>query len=129
VGFPGESEADFSETLDVCRQIGFSKIHIFPFSARRGTPAAEYPNQVEPEIKGARVEALAAWEVKLREDYYRGLFGKPLRVLIEKIENGIAHGTACRYATCQVPADSATAIGQFVGFIPRGIDRESGCLI
>ncbi len=48
VGFPGETEADFAETCRVVREIGFSKIHQFPFSPRRGTPAAEMPDQVPP---------------------------------------------------------------------------------
>lgn len=129
VGFPGESDADFEDTLNVCRQIGFSKIHIFPFSARKGTPAADYPDQVAGEIKAARVEQLTAYEVALREDYFRQLAGKPLRVLIEKIENGEAQGTACRYATCRLPSQSDMKLGGFVSFVPRGIDREAGCLV
>jgi len=46
VGFPGETDAEFVETVAAARAVGFSKIHIFPFSARRGTPAASMPNQV-----------------------------------------------------------------------------------
>lgn len=129
VGFPGESDADFEDTLNVCSQIGFSKIHIFPFSARKGTPAADFPDQVAGEIKAARVEQLTAYEVALREGYFRQLAGKPLRVLIEKIENDEAQGTACRYATCRLPSLSEMKLGGFVSFVPRGIDREAGCLV
>ena len=51
VGFPGETEAEFADTLHVVREIGFSKIHQFPFSPRRGTAAAEMANQVPPAVK------------------------------------------------------------------------------
>ncbi|MFM2094715.1 MAG: Threonylcarbamoyladenosine tRNA methylthiotransferase MtaB, partial [Planctomycetota bacterium] len=50
VGFPGETEADFAETCAVSRAAGFSKLHLFPFSPRRGTPAAEMPDQVLAEV-------------------------------------------------------------------------------
>lgn len=129
VGFPGESEDDFAATLDVCRQIGFSKIHSFPFSARKGTPAAEFPDQIDAEVKAERMRRLAALEVALRDDYFGKLVGKPLRVLVEKIDDGVAFGTSCRYATCAFPAGRDVAIGSFVQFIPSGVDRESGCLV
>ncbi len=129
VGFPGESEDDFAETLDVCRQIGFSKIHSFPFSARKGTPAAEFPDQIDAEVKAERMRRLAELEVALRDEYFGKLMGKPLRVLVEKIDKGVGLGTSCRYATCAVPAGRDVAIGSFVQFIPSGVDRESGCLV
>ncbi len=62
VGFPGETDDDFAATCRVVREIGFSKMHIFPFSPRRGTPAAEMPSQVPPEVKAARIEQLEALE-------------------------------------------------------------------
>ena len=54
VGFPGETEADFEDSLDACRQIGFSKIHMFPFSPRKTTPAAEMDNQIPKAVKTQR---------------------------------------------------------------------------
>ncbi len=59
VGFPGETDADFADTCRVAREVGFSKIHIFPFSPRRGTPAAEMPDQVPP--AGERLPAWSGW--------------------------------------------------------------------
>ena len=60
VGFPGETEDDFLATCQVAEEVGFSKIHIFPFSARRGTPAAEMADQVHPAVKADRAARLAA---------------------------------------------------------------------
>ena len=62
VGFPGETDADFEATCRVSRECGFSKIHIFPFSARKGTPAAEMADKVAPEVKAERCARLAALE-------------------------------------------------------------------
>jgi threonylcarbamoyladenosine tRNA methylthiotransferase MtaB len=110
VGFPGESEADFAATLSVVREIGFSKIHQFPFSPRRGTPAAEMSNQVPPPVKAARLEKLAALETELRDRYYESLCGMQLRVLIESpVPNrpGRMVGTACRYAPVELPGTIA----------------------
>ena len=67
VGFPGETDAEFQETIDASRAVGFSKIHIFPFSPRRGTPAAEMPNQVPKHVQQERSRELAAVEAELRD--------------------------------------------------------------
>jgi threonylcarbamoyladenosine tRNA methylthiotransferase MtaB len=110
VGFPGETDADFAATLQVVREIGFFKIHQFPFSPRRGTPAAEMPDQVPPPVKAARLERLTALETQLRDRYYESLRGTRLRVLIESpLPNHPSHmlGTACRYAPVELPGTVA----------------------
>lgn len=107
VGFPGETDEDFSATLDACRQIGFSKIHVFPFSPRRGTPAAEMTNQIPKELKTARGSELARLDEQLRKEYFSRLVGEELQLLVEKVENGIATGTACRYVQVRCPVEEA----------------------
>jgi threonylcarbamoyladenosine tRNA methylthiotransferase MtaB len=105
VGFPGETEGEFQQTCDVCEEIGFSKIHIFPFSPRRGTPAAEMPQQIRPEVKADRTERLAKLATRLRDAYYERLIGMPLRVLVQApfpTRSGIMSGTACRYAAVEL---------------------------
>lgn len=114
VGFPGETEAEFQETCDVAREVGFSKIHIFPFSPRRGTPAAEMPEQVPGDIKADRRARLAAIEDQTRAAYYEGLVGKTLDVLIEAPQADAPHlavGTSCRYAPVVCKMDQVQ-IGQ-----------------
>ncbi len=103
-GFPGETEAEFQETLDTCRTIGFSKIHMFPFSPRQGTPAADMPGQIPREIKARRGQAIADCERELRESYARSLVGANLRVLVENREpaEAIVTGTACRYLPVRI---------------------------
>ena len=137
VGFLGETDAEFAETVDVCRQAGFSKIHIFPFSARRGTPAADMPGQLPKQVKQQRGRELARVEMDLRDEYFASLSGMKLRVLVEgespaatqhagasptaahpnaAAANGhpsnLLTGTSCRYATVALPAASGE-IGAF----------------
>ena len=88
VGFPGETDAEFQETIATARAVGFSKIHIFPFSPRRGTPAAEMPNQVPKHVQQERSRELAAVEAELRDAYYDSLLGRRLRVLVETEDRG-----------------------------------------
>ena len=60
VGFPGETDEDFEDTCELARHCGFSKIHVFPYSRREGTPAAARPDQVAPDVKAARAARLRA---------------------------------------------------------------------
>jgi threonylcarbamoyladenosine tRNA methylthiotransferase MtaB len=113
VGFPGETDAEFAETIATARAVGFSKIHSFPFSARRGTPAATMPDQVPAHVQQQRSRELAAVEMELRDEYFASLRGARLRVLVESHEEGVLVGTSCRYAPVELAA-SASSIGQLV---------------
>ncbi len=105
VGFPGETEDDFDQTCRVAEDVGFSKIHIFPFSPRRTTAAAEMPYQVAADVKADRCRRLAELERQLRDRYFASLLGRQLEVLLESRSErpGYAHGTACRYAPVELP--------------------------
>lgn len=116
VGFPGETDAEFEETLDACRKSRFMKIHVFPFSTRKGTPAADFPDQVKPEVRKERCRILRELERDLAEDYYQTLVGRELEVLVERESRdrpGWVSGTDRRYAPVEVPGTSHD-IGTFV---------------
>jgi threonylcarbamoyladenosine tRNA methylthiotransferase MtaB len=116
VGFPGETDEDFAATCRTVENCGFSKIHIFPFSPRRGTPAADMPNQVPKQVKSDRTSQLAEIECGLRQGYFASLHGRSLRVLVESALSDSTSryvGTACRYAPVELKA-SATSAGNFV---------------
>ncbi len=101
VGFPGETDADFEDSCRVVREVGFSKVHIFPFSPRRGTPAADMPEQLSKPIKSQRGRQLSELAVELRRQYFERLTGMRLRVLVEGVDpesSGKLVGTSCRYA-------------------------------
>ncbi len=123
VGFPGETETDFAETCQMASEIGFSKIHIFPFSARPGTPAASMSGQIAPDVKADRCRRLAFLEGRLRDDYFRRLIGRRLRVLIEgSIADRLGRvvGTSCRYAPVELPGEPSLR-RSFVDVIAREV--------
>ncbi len=109
VGFPGETEADFEQTCRVVQEVGFSKIHVFPFSLRQGTAAAQMPDQVPRAIRAQRGQRIAEIERDLRERYFRSLLGRRLRVLVESAsdpQRQQAVGTSCRYAPVELTEPS-----------------------
>jgi len=83
VGFPGESDDDFERTLSVCQKVGFSKIHIFSFSPRKGTLASGMKNRVKPEIIKKRFIMLNNLEKELSLGYKQLFLGKEVDVLVE----------------------------------------------
>ena len=108
VGFPGETQADFQDSLDACREIGFSKIHMFPFSPRKGTPAATMPDQIEKAVKRQRGAVVRELETELQQAYFETLVGEKLQLLVESVEpDGNVKGTSCRYG--QVVASGLNA--------------------
>ncbi len=116
VGFPGETEEEFEQSLETCRRVGFMKIHIFPFSSRAGTKAAEFTDKVRPTTIRDRVDRMATLEHDLAIDYYRSLHGERVEVLVEQLsENrpGYVSGTDRRYVPVEIPGTGAD-IGQLV---------------
>ena len=87
VGFPGETEEEFEETMKLSEQCGFAKIHVFPYSPREGTPAAKMKNQVPPDIKKGRVKRLISLSNKLENAYQKKFEGKTLSVLFEEYDS------------------------------------------
>ena len=109
VGFPGETESQFIETSDMVRKIGFSKIHVFRFSAREGTEAADMPGQIPFQIKRNRSMELARIADEIRKEYAQTLVGKTVQVLCEmKTSDGRLSGTADRYLTVTAPMDGGS---------------------
>lgn len=84
VGFPGETEAEFSQTRQFLQKIGFYEMHIFKYSVRGGTRAAVMPNQIPEEIKSRRSDELITLEKSMSEAYRRGLIGRELQILLEE---------------------------------------------
>ncbi len=112
VGFPGETEEDFEATCRLVEEVGFWKLHVFPFSPRPGTPAAQMPDQVPPPVRQRRVRQLLKLQEQLRKRYFQSLIGRRLQVLCEtqteptaEHPQGLTRGTACRYVPVAVPGE------------------------
>lgn len=84
-GFPGESEDAFEESCDFLRSTGFAKIHVFPYSRRKGTVADKMPEQVPDEIKKKRAEKVSAIETAMRMEYRKSFIGEESTLLIERL--------------------------------------------
>ena len=103
VGFPGETEEEFAATLDFVRSCGFAEMHIFPYSIRTGTPAAEM-EQVPKAVKEERAARAAAVAEELHQRYLSGCVGQVYPVLYEQPYEGIWHGHAPNYMTVTATA-------------------------
>ncbi len=106
VGFPGETDADFDETLAVVREAGFCKVHIFSYSPRAGTPAAEMTEVVPTQVVAERCDRLRELERELATTYRRGLIDRTLDVLVEgadPLRHGFVRGTSCRFVPVSFP--------------------------
>jgi threonylcarbamoyladenosine tRNA methylthiotransferase MtaB len=117
VGFPGETDAEFAQTLATCRQARFMKIHAFPFSPRKGTPAAEFDEQIPAPVRKQRMQRLALLERELAVDYYASKIGTSLEVLVERTchepdRTGWVRGTDRHYIPVELPGGS-DHVGQF----------------
>ncbi|WP_417379768.1 tRNA (N(6)-L-threonylcarbamoyladenosine(37)-C(2))-methylthiotransferase MtaB [Gimesia sp.] len=116
VGFPGETDEEFAETMRACEEAAFMKIHIFPFSARKSTPAATYEDQILPEIRQERCAQLADLERSLAQKFYHTLIDRDLEVMIEREcddRPGWVRGTDRWYAPVVCPGTKAD-LGKFV---------------
>ncbi|MCL2357222.1 MAG: tRNA (N(6)-L-threonylcarbamoyladenosine(37)-C(2))-methylthiotransferase MtaB [Defluviitaleaceae bacterium] len=87
VGFPGESDADFEESLNFVRETAFAQIHVFEFSAREGTPAANFPEQILPKIKNGRGKIMRELAAKLQSNFLLAQVGTTAHVLFESREH------------------------------------------
>lgn len=105
VGFPGETDEMFAKGLQFAREMDFAKIHVFPYSPRRGTPAASYPNQVDENVKKERALAMQAMADEKADEFRRRFIGKTAQVLIETKRNGIADGLTSNYLRVYLPEE------------------------
>ncbi len=104
-GFPGETEAEFAETLAFVEKVGFARIHAFPYSRRSGTLADRMPDQVDEGKKHKRTNQLIELGNKLEENFVKGLIGSVQSVLFERAEgDGLAEGYTGQYVRVRAQA-------------------------
>ena len=105
VGFPGETDDDFNENVDFIRKVGFSKVHVFPYSKRDGTKASRMDNQIDPNTKKKRTKQLLDISLELENNYYNSFIGKNEKVLIEKVLDGYSYGHTTNYLYLKIPKE------------------------
>ena len=123
VGFPGETEDEFEESRNTVKKVGFSSIHVFPYSRRKGTVADKMDNQVDENIKNIRSEKMIEIGKELKKDFFEKYLGKTMTVLVEReTEKCIFEGHTSNFI--QVFAKGKSAEGELVSVKLTGYKDE-----
>ena len=125
-GFPGETEEDFLETVAFAEKIGFMKVHVFPYSRREGTPAANAPDQVDKHTKLDRCARLQTACDALRNSFLRQMVGSTQEVLFETPKHGMQQGYTRNYTPVAVACPDCLT-GQIRNVKITGTDGD-GCV-
>ena len=121
-GLPGEDEEAFRNTCRLVEDLPFSNLHVFPYSPRPGTPAADMTEQVPRDVARARAAELIALGKEKRNTFARSLLGHPLEVLVERLDDeGAAHGWTGEYIAARVRGEGLQP-NQLVAFTPTAYD-------
>lgn len=107
VGFPGETEDEFQETLDLIEKVKFLKVHTFPYSPRSGTVAADLPDQIPPNIKDLRCQTVLTLSEDLEQEFLKKYLGKPLSVLPEQQKENGYYGLSQNYLPILIETEEA----------------------
>ncbi len=108
IGFPGETDAAFENTYALVQELPVTYLHVFPFSARPGTPAAHYPDRVAPVVIKARCEQMRRLGQAKRIDFFQKSIGKQLEILVESTRHaptGLLKGISSNYIPVLIDAD------------------------
>lgn len=105
VGFPGETEEEFNQTYEFLNEIKFYKMHVFPYSPRRGTVAEKMPNQIDGNIKEERSKKLIELSNRNQEEYNKEYIGKKVEVLFEEKEGEFYKGHTQNYIVVKYKTD------------------------
>ena len=116
-GFPGETEDEFRETLDFIRKVGFSRIHVFPYSPRPGTPAAAMGGQLSETVKQQRCRELIAAGRELSQCYQRQWIGRSAVLLPEEKTDGCWEGYTPEYLRIRLNPEAVCSAGVPVSVI------------
>ena len=115
VGFPGEDEKEFSESLKFVESVGFAKVHVFPYSRRSGTVADRMPLQLTKSVKEERARLMSDMSQRKREEFLRSQVGITTTIVIEQeIENGVFEGYTPNYTPVRISLHSCELKGDCV---------------
>lgn len=124
VGFAGETQEDFEETVAFVREIGFEKVHIFPYSVREGTRAASFDGQIEKAEKERRVKVLSHTADAIRRAFLKAQIGKTVSVLLEtKTDGEYGFGYTANYTPVKIKNPACEA-GELVDVTVTSCDGE-----
>ena len=105
VGFPGESEELFNTTIETCKRVGFSKLHVFPYSERKGTASALMDGKIDQHEKKERARKLIEVSEKLETKYMSKFIGREVEVLVEEYKDGYSYGHTGNFLYCKIAGE------------------------
>jgi threonylcarbamoyladenosine tRNA methylthiotransferase MtaB len=118
-GFPGEDDAAFEATRTLLESLPFSNIHVFPYSERPGTPAAEMTESVPVHLRRERARELLRLAERKRQDFAARFVGREVEVLVERRDaNGIGRGWTGEYVETRIANCPPEAVGQVLKVTP-----------
>ncbi len=126
VGFPDETDRDFEDTLTLAEEVGFARIHVFSFSARKGTPAEKMTPKVKPPMIKQRAKILQTLADQLACRYREKFIGRTERVLIESVKNSFAAGHAERYFEVKIKDPSRSLHRNDVATVTLSENTQTG---
>jgi len=114
VGFPGETDEDHAQTVALVQSLPLAYLHVFPYSPRPGTRAAEMPARVAPEVVRARARELLAISDRRWRAFLAAQAGEDLEVVVERLDGGLGRGTSRQWVPVRWPASPGDARGAIV---------------
>ena len=105
VGFPGETEEEFQETVEFLKKCGFSFLHVFPYSMRERTLAADMKDQVDPQVKKERAKVCAELSQELLHTYEEKWLGREAVMIAEQYKDGVTTGYTSEYIAVEIPEE------------------------
>lgn len=120
VGFPGETEELFEKTIENAKKLAFTKIHVFPYSERKGTVAVTLPNSVPVPERKQRARKLLETSKELEIDYMKKYINKEVEVLVEETKNGYSLGHTGNFLHVKINRELST--NQFIKVTIKEID-------
>ena len=131
-GFPGETEEEFAETVAFVKRIGFEKTHIFPYSERKGTKAADMPGRVAAEVRRQRSEVLIDLDIRNHRRYAEGFLGREVEVLFEerkRVDGIIKNAGHTREMLLACAASAQDLTGQLIKCRVTSVTEAGGLLV
>lgn len=125
-GFPGETEAEFDETVQLLEELPFSDLHVFPYSSRPGTKAADMPGHVPPQVVKERAAILRCIAEKKKLAFLGRFVGKELRILVQGYDDktGLCRGLSRNYINASFPG-AKLLVNEEVSVLINGCDGEA----
>lgn len=128
VGFPGETEEEFNDSLDFVTDVAFAKVHVFPYSRRSGTVADKMPDQLTKSVKEERASRMTKATEEKRKEFLALQVGKTVEVLFEQINvDGLFEGYTKNYTLVCVDAKDQDLSGKYMNVLITDVGVD-GCI-